>query len=60
MKLQKEKILKYPQLFCLFPLKFFIIPDNEISILKKYVTQTDSTKIAANLVIPIYLRKVKT
>lgn len=58
MKLQKEKNLKHPQLFCLFPLKLFIIPDNDIPIFKKYVTHTDNTKIATNLVIPIYLRKV--
>lgn len=53
----RQKILKHPQLFCLLPLKFFIIPDNEIPILKKQVTHIDNTKITANSVIYIWLSK---
>lgn len=39
--------------------KFFFISDNEIPILKKYITHIEKTKTTANLVIPIYLRTVR-
>lgn len=54
--MQREKI---KMTVAFLSVKFFFISDNEIPILKKYITRIEKTKTTANLVIPIYLRTVR-